>query len=65
MIRFRLTNAVEKKLGRDVNLDFMRETGFKKLVFIEEKTGLDILMPEEDFDYKSVVDILGTFSVFP
>ena len=64
MVRFRLTDAVDKKLGRDVNLDFMRETGFKKLVFIEEKTGLDILMPEEDFDYKSVVDILGTLSSF-
>ncbi|OQV23937.1 Lysine-specific demethylase 7A [Hypsibius exemplaris] len=58
-----LTDAVETMRGRDIDIDYMRECGFKKLILIEEKSGLDIILPDENFGYHNVAEILGADKV--
>ena len=45
--------------GYEVTLEFLQETGFKKPILIEERGGLDLIIPDPDFTYADVVKLLG------
>ena len=56
---FRMEEIFTKMRGYEVTLEFLQETEFKKPIFIEERGGLDMIMPDPDFTYADVVKLLG------
>ena len=42
-----------------MTLEFLQETGFRKPILIEERGGLDLIIPDYDFTYDDVVKLLG------
>ena len=55
----RFEEILTEKRGYEVTLEFLQETGFKKLILIEERGGLDLIVPDPDFTYDDVVKLLG------
>ena len=49
--------------GYEVTLEFLQETGFEKIILIEERGGLDLIIPEPDFTYNDVVRLLGSLTL--
>ncbi|GAU93307.1 hypothetical protein RvY_05270-2 [Ramazzottius varieornatus] len=54
-----IVDVLIRKPGREIDLDYMHNNGFTKPILIDDRAGLDLIIPERPFTYDDVVKTIG------
>ncbi|XP_053203523.1 lysine-specific demethylase 7B-like [Panonychus citri] len=48
--------------GNQLTVNYLLKHGFKKPIFVENKNGLDMILPPDDFGVEQVISLIGGFT---